>query len=344
MPKRREDGRICKTMTDPRTGKRVYFYGATEREVNRKIMEYQTKVEDGRTFREVAEEWWEETEPGLSPNTVHGYIVACRRAVDALGSRPIKAITVHDLQLYINRLGARRYAHKTVANHLLIVREIMKHGIGLGEISSNPARDVSIPGGLAEEKRKAATPEEEEIIKTWTDAWLLPFVVLYTGLRLGEVLGLMGKDIDRDRRIIHVRRSVYWDGSKPRIKSPKTDAGTRDVPILKPLMGVLPNIADDEYLFPSARDPKAPMGRCLYNLRFDAFRKEYGVKSTLHQIRHSYATMLYECGVDAKTAQHLLGHAQISTTLDIYTEFRRDRVADLVDVLDEKIAKKIKEL
>lgn len=339
MAKRRADGLICKTMTDPRTGKRVYFYGKTEREVNRKIMEYQTKVTDGRTFKEVADEWWDITEPTLSPNSVHGYRVAHRRALEWLGKLSIKSITAWDVYVYINRIVEMRFAYKTVANHLMVVREVFAHGIIHRDVRSNPAREVSVPKGLPEEKRSAATPEEEEIIKKSADVWLLPFFVLYTGLRLGEALGITGADIDMERRIIHVRRSVYWDGSKPRTKEPKTEAGTRSVPILKPLMEKLPSIESDAYLFPSARDPKTPMGRYLYNDRYNKYREQTGIASTLHQIRHSYATILYECGIDAKTAQHLLGHAQISTTLDIYTDFRKEHVPDLAQIIDDKMIK-----
>lgn len=337
MATKREDGRICKTMTDPRTGKRVYFYGKNERDVNKKIMEYQSKVTEGRTFKEVADEWWEETETSISPNSVHGYRVAHRRAVEWFGKKPLRAITTWDVHVYVNSLAAQKFAHKTVSNHLVIVRDVFSHGFIHRDIESNPARGVAVPKGLSEEKRTAATPEEEDIIRQSIDVWLLPFFVLYTGLRLGEVLGITGADIDVERRVIYVRKSVYWDGSKPRLKETKTEAGTRTVPLLKPLMEVLPSISRDEYLFPSARDPKVPMGRYLYNSRYNHYREQTGINSTLHQIRHSYATILYECGVDAKTAQHLLGHAQISTTLDIYTDFREVRMHDLADIIDKKM-------
>ena len=54
----RADGRYCKTVTDER-GKRIYFYGSSEREINKKILEYTEKKQNGRTFSELADEWWE---------------------------------------------------------------------------------------------------------------------------------------------------------------------------------------------------------------------------------------------------------------------------------------------
>ncbi|MBO7273259.1 MAG: site-specific integrase [Clostridia bacterium] len=337
MAKKRADGRVCKTMTDHRTGKRVYFYGKTEREVNRKILEYQSKVEDGRTFKEVADEWWEEAEPALSPNSVSGYRVAYRRAVEEFGDDSIKDITARDINRFIVRFAGKGFGKKTVSNQLLILNLICKHAVVYGDLDSNVARDVTVPKGLKTTKRGAAARSEEQIIKESAGDWLLPFFVLYTGLRLGEALAIMGADIDREKRTISVSKSVHWRGGVAAIKDPKTDAGIRTVPILKPLMDVLPTVSGDEYLFPSARDPRKPMSIRTFNTRYDAFRERHGIKCTMHQLRHSYATMLYECGIDAKTAQHLLGHAQISTTLDIYTDFRDDRATDVGDLIDAKL-------
>ena len=338
MPKRRADGRICKTMTDPRTGKRVYFYGETEREVNRKIMEYQGKVADGRTFREVADEWWEDTEPSLSPNSVKGYNIARKRAVEWFGDTPIGKLARKDLQQAINRFASLRYAKKTVSNQRLIICQIFKHAVAAGDVDHDISRDVILPKGLPQKKRTALTREEEQIVKSSADVWLLPFLVLYTGLRLGEALALTGADIDIDEKQIYVTKSVYFDhDSAGKVKSPKTEAGIRCVPILKPLEPLLPTLAKDEYLFPSGTDPKKPMGKAYYNKVIKRYRNKVGATFGIHQIRHSYATMLYELGIDAKTAQHLLGHAQLSTTMDIYTDFRSDRVKVAADTINAKL-------
>lgn len=337
MPKRREDGRICKTMTDPRTGKRVYFYGATEREVNRKIMEYQSKVEEGRTFREVAEEWWEDTEGTLSPNSVHTYRVAMHRAVEAFGEDHVKDITARDVHQMIARFAASGLARKTVSNQLMVIGLIFKHGIVQGDCDGNPARDVSIPKGLKTQKRSAVEASYEDVIKQSADVWLFPFLVLYTGLRKGEALALTGADIDMEKRVIRVSKSVYYESNKPHIKQPKTAAGIRVVPILDPLYEKLPRIAPDEYLFHAVTDVHSPMGWDLFRCRMIEFKRATGTEFSAHQLRHSFATILFEHGIDAKTAQHLLGHAQISTTMDIYTDFRERAEKEAAQKLRDKI-------
>ena len=80
MPlKKRADGRYVKKITDPRTGKAKSFYGKSEREIDRKIMAYNGQAEKGRTFTEVADEWWAETEPRLAVQSVRTLQLQLRR-------------------------------------------------------------------------------------------------------------------------------------------------------------------------------------------------------------------------------------------------------------------------
>ena len=340
--KRRSDGRLVKTVTDPKTGRRVYFYGQTEREINRKILEYTEQQRYGRSFGDVADAWWEQTMEILSPNSIHTYRVARDRAVEEFGRSRINTITTRDIQLYITRFagtGETLRARKTVSNQLMVISQIFKFAICEGDCELNPAQSVTIPRGLKTTKRTAAASSDEEMIKKSPDVWLFPYFILYTGLRKGEALALTGADIDLENRTIQISKSVYFESNKPHIKPPKTDAGYRTVPILDPLLPHLPKLADDEYLFSAVSDPKKPMGYDLFKTRMDQFHKKTGTTFGAHQLRHSFATILFECGIDAKTAQHLLGHAQISTTMDIYTDFRRAAEIEAAQKINEQLSK-----
>jgi integrase len=341
---KRTDGRLVRTITDPRTGKRKYFYGETEREINRKIMEYTSMIEDGRTFETVADEWWSLTSRDLSPNSIHTYSVAYNRAREEFEGRSIRDITARDVQLFIVRFagkGDTARARKTVANQLMVIGLIFKHGIVEGDCDTNPAQSVSIPKHLKTSKRTAASKDDENVIKETPDVWLFPYFILYTGLRKGEALALTGADINLEERTISVNKSVYFKSNKPMIKSPKTEAGYRVVPILDPLLPYIPKLKPNEYLFSSVQDPEKPMGYALFNVRMKQYHKKTGTTFGAHQLRHSFATILFECGIDAKTAQHLLGHAQISTTMDIYTDFRKEAEQETAKRLNRRISEKL---
>lgn len=341
--KRREDGRMVKSITDPRTGKRLYFYGKSEREINRKIFEYREQAEVGRAFAEVADEWWGEAAERLSPNSIHTYKVAMGRAVDEFGEEPIKTITARDIQLFIKRFSGgdgKPLSRKTVSNQLMVINAVFKHSIVAGDCENNPAQSVTLPKTLKNGKRSAATTNDEEIIKKNIDLWLFPYFVLYTGMRKGEALAITGADIDIEERTISITKSIYFESDVPHVKEPKTEAGKRIVPILDPLLPYLPKLKKDEYLFSAATDPKKPMGYGLFRLRMHKYHEKTGTTFGAHQLRHSYATILFECGVDPKTAQHLLGHAQISTTMDIYTDFREKSAKNIALEISKKIAQK----
>lgn len=339
--KRREDGRLVKAIVHPRTGKRIYFYGKSEREINRKILEFTEQNSAGRLFSEVASEWWSDTSERLSPNSVHTYKVAKERAVAEFGDIPMKKITARDIQLFIKRFsgsGDTQKARKTVCNQLMVINSVFKHAIVEGDCDDNPAQSVTIPRNLKTAKRSSADKSEEQIIKENVDLWLLPYFLLYTGMRKGEALAITGADIDIEERTISITKSVYFESDVPHIKEPKTAAGRRIVPILDPLMPYIPHLAKDEYLFPAATNPKKPMGYGLFRLYMKKFHEETGTTFGAHQLRHSYATILFECGVDPKTAQHLLGHSQISTTMDIYTDFRDKSAKTIAEQISEKLS------
>ena len=118
----RPDGLYEKKVTI--NGKRVAFRGKTEREIVQKMVAYQQKAESGPSFEEMADEWWAYKESRLSPNTVNGYRVAKRRAVDRFGNTPIKDITTTQVRAWLDWLGNRGYARKTVANHLIVITEV----------------------------------------------------------------------------------------------------------------------------------------------------------------------------------------------------------------------------
>jgi integrase len=333
----RADGRLCKAIVDPRTHKRVYFYGKTEREINKKIMLYTQKAQIGRSFSEIADEWWEEAEPKLALQSIRSYKLAMSRAVTFFGDTPSKNITAKDIQKYLTALAKQGYSQKVVSNHRMVVNRILDYAVMEGDIELNPCASVKTPTDLPKSTREAASRSDEQIIKDNVDLWLFPFVALMTGMRKGEILALKWKDIDFEKNYIYVTKSVAHDGDKPVVKTPKTEAGNRIVPLLLPLRNeLIKHIGKpDEYII--SDDGKTPLSNRRFISIFDNYRKATGITATAHQLRHSFATIAFEADLDPKSVQEILGHKQLSTTMDIYTQFREKKLAAAAEILNQSL-------
>lgn len=331
------EGYVTKTFVDPRTGKRKYFYGKTEREVDKKIFAFKESVEEGRTFAEVAEEWWTDTLERIEYQTQKGYKPALRRALDKFGERPIKEIKPREISKFLNSLK-NKFAAKTLATQRMVISLIMDTAIMDGDIDSNPCAAVKVPKG-ERNVREAASPEDEAKIKAAKDAWLFPFFALMSGMRKGEILALQWKDIDFDANLISVTKSVEFIENAPRLKGTKTEAGVRFVPLLDALKERLlmeKNRGADLFIF-SDTDGKTPLTFRRYDTLYKRYREEVGITCTAHQLRHSFATVAFEAGVPLKSVQEILGHRQLSTTMDIYTSFRKKALLFATDILNEKM-------
>ena len=160
-------------------------------------------------------------------------------------------------------------------------------------------------------------------------------LVLATGLRRGEACGLKWSDINWCKRTIHVQRGVVKLSHQESItKGPKPTSGDRMVYLSKEMCQLLKawrkecewnrqqtaneTVSEDDYLF---RQPNGkPMNPSTFTFRFKKILKQNGLPTdlNLHSLRHTNASLLIAQGVDVRTVASLLGHAQASTTLDIY--------------------------
>lgn len=329
---KRADGRYQRSITD-KNGKRIYFYGTSEREVNRKILEYQESQDKGRTFKHLANEWWEDAKTNLAYQTVRGYTSSYERALDEFGSYSITDIQPKDVQLMFKRMALQDYAQKTIANQRIVLNQIFNYAIIEGEIQYNPCSSVKIPKGCKKTVREAASTTDEEKILTSDHEWLFPLFALLSGLRKGELLALTWDDIDFENNTISVNKSIEYRGNIPCLKPPKTESGTRVVPLLQVLSNRLKK-GNKGYVF-SEDGGKTPYRKKRYDLLWRDYCRDVGIECTAHQLRHSYATIAVEENVNPKDLQNALGHSDITTTMNIYAEARKksiDKVADILNV------------
>jgi integrase len=330
--KRRSDGRYQKRITLPNgRSKTLYSTAANERlaqkDFTEQIMKLEHKSQISLQFAAVAEAWREEAFPKLTNNSLKLYKVGFREALEYFGSKPIADIKPIEVQRYVDYLQMRGYAPKTIRGRLLVVSLVFKFGALTGYIEVDPTSRIKLPTAVAKVKREAATTVDEQRIIAAKDLPLgaLALFFLMTGCRRGEAMALTPQDINLNTKTVSVTKTVEWIGNVAQIKpTPKTEAGIRDIPLSDSLIKIIKPLMSQKYLFPGYDG--TVMKNAAFTRAWTRYRKESGVDCTPHQLRHSYATMLFDAGIDVKTAQRWLGHKDIKTTLDVYTHISDSRI------------------
>ena len=321
--KKRKDGYY--TVSRTIDGERKFFYGHSKQEAMRKASEFIEETERERTlFSSIAAKWKEDHFPTLAWNTLKQYKPAYERAVAEFGEEDITEITPGDIAAYIKEFAKGR-ADKTVRTQLMVISLIFRYAINFCGINiPNPARDITVPKHLKKDKILPPSSDDIARIKAAVDEpfGLFFYMAIYTGLRKGELLALEWKDISKKDRTITVSKSLYHVNNKPQVKTPKTERGSRTVPIVDALLPYLKKKRG--LVFPNSQGKY--MTETQYQKALEDYRRASGVQCTAHQLRHLYATMLYENNIPVMDAMYLLGHSQAQTTQDVYTAIRESHV------------------
>lgn len=364
----RKDGRYQGYYRDG-DGKIHYVCDRDPEKLFLKIQEKE-KPHDGPLMFETILDHWERTfYENLPEGTRASYQASKNRARDWFGDWPVLDIYSHDVNTKLELLKAQKKAKSTINIQRVVLRSIFHEAIihpDYGKIIRiNPVAEVKLPKGLPKpQKRRSPTDEAIQQIQDMAmDVTFGDFALFLmgTGMRRGEALAVQWRDIDFDSGFIYVSKSVSLRGSRGVISEPKTESGIRRVPILDPVLKVLnkPKRAkESDYVF-HGEDPSLPMANSCYQRRWKHYCKDMGFvvdtpeervskqkkkyivhhyKNTLtaHILRHGYATMLYEAGIDEKKAAALMGHADEEMLHRVYEDLKEARKSEAADYLKEK--------
>jgi len=388
----RKDGRIAVQVYIGREddGKRKYktAYGRTQKEADSNANEIKFALRKGLdlmadkdTFREWGDYWHKlKSESGLSKSHVDGCKSIKKHWDNHLGDASITKIKTADLQLVISGFVEKNPNTKKPASQEFVKKmkeiasQIFRCAIENRVMEYNPADAIRVPITAPPQERRALTDKEQGWIISSRDdhkAKRAAMIMMYSGLRRGELIPLTWSDIDLDNHTIDINKAVEKISNKFVIKKGgKTDASIRTVDIPIRLVEYLKSEARDAILVCSNARGKAHTPSSwkrmwesylaelnLAHGDFSPFEKQAKSKFdpdgvpfvidriTPHWLRHTFATMLYFAGVDVLTAKEQLGHKDIKTTLEIYTHLDKkhkrkemnklDRYLD--DAKDEKL-------
>ena len=362
--RKRKDGRWegrYTAGTDPETGKQIFknVLGKTQAEVKEKLkkaLEQKQKIDFMRTGKYTVAQWMDEWFENVckikvrpsSHQTYRGYID--HHVAPNIGKIPLEKLSTMDLQkLYrklmnkgrVERIEAKRQpkglSAKTVRNINQVISSAMDFAVAQKIIPENPCKAVALP--KVEHKEMQTIPAEQlqaflQEAKA-TGVYEMYYIELATGLRRGELLGLKWTDIDWNNGIIKVRRQVARvDGQI--VEAPlKTKNSYRTVTISQPAIEVLKQQKEktnDEYVFPSLNG--GPISPDSVNNMLKRVLARAGIpKVRFHDLRHTFATIALQNGVDIKTVSGMLGHFSAGFTLDTYAHVTTSAQKEAADTM-----------
>ena len=340
--------RYATTLTTP-TGERIYVSGRTKEELEKKKSQIRSDVRLGytepfqtATFREYARLWLRvyKSPPKIreSSFSIVQYNTE-RYVIGFFGDSRLQDITPLQIQFFLRSIS---HLSKSVQTKCLgIVKSIFETAVDNHLISSSPVSRKDRPAGAATEEKQVLTNEQaKQLIDhvAGTRAYLFCLIALSTGMRRGEILGLMWKDVDLEHRVIHVRHNKAFLINKndaPVTDLLKTDCSRRELPIGDLLYEALKKeaaVSRSLYVLHMKNGESLTKGsfRALWeqvNPRPKAGAGEadpgLGFSVHPHLLRHTYCTQCIEGGMDIKTVQYLMGHATPEMTLRVYSHYRR---------------------
>lgn len=357
---RSQDGRYLfhYTGTD---GKRKTIYGKTLSELREKEKKVLRDVSDGidgqqadrLTLNQLFDQYLQIRSADARPSTVTNYSIMWNSRVrDGLGRMKISSIKPSHIEALYAEMTTQGLAKNTIKLISALLKATLEMAVKNDIIRKNPAVGIKCSGAV--KKREALTADQQERLLNFVKINCVfkdkyPFLVtaLGTGLRVGELTGLVWENVDLKNNLLHVDHQLQYrkcsddEGTTFRITKLKTDAGKRDIPLspavrmalteqrkLSLARGTLNTATVDGttgFIFTSRNGQ--PLATNSVNSFLKNVIEQYNKMEpseplphvSAHVLRHTACTRLVESGIDLKIVQAIMGHSSVSLTLGVYT-------------------------
>ena len=362
--RKRADGRWegrykVDTLTDAKT-KYHSVYGKTYKEVKDKIrlitsqpaLLNEKKQQQPILIKEIITQWLNSSKSIHKGATEvrYEYLIE-KHIIPELGDVPLSSVTSSMLTSFMNRKLEQGSLNGKEALSPAYVRSIMSVTLSILQFAVNEGLCQPLNINLQKpsiDKRELEVLSvfdqnrlESALLNNINETKLGILISLNTGLRIGEVCALSWNDIDFENQIFHIRSTVArvkstdsGVNSKLIIDRPKTKSSLRDIPIPSKLLTILISMkkqSKGKYVVSAENSFVSPR---TYEYRYHKILDEYNIPSVnYHTLRHTFATRCIEVGVDVKTLSEILGHANVSITLNTYVhssmELKRQQLEKL---------------
>lgn len=305
-----------------------------------------------KTIREIAAAWKEYKRPYVKQSTMAAYVLILENHIlptfgedNSLPEQSVQAFVLHKIESGLST--------KSVKDILIVLKMVMKFGVKKEwmtyyewDIKYPPSSENKVLDVLSVTNHRKIL---NHIQSHFTFMGLGIYISLSTGLRIGEICALKWSDINVTDGILTVNRTIeriyIIEGEKKHtelvINTPKTKNFCREIPMNKELLGMLKPLKkvvnDDYYILTNDERPIEP--RTYRNYYKRLMEKLDIPKLKYHGLRHSFATRCIEVGCDYKTVSVLLGHSNISTTLNLYVHPNMEQKKRCIDKVFKSLVK-----
>ncbi|MBS5800063.1 MAG: site-specific integrase [Clostridiales bacterium] len=336
------------------------IYGRTKKEVKEKIRAFTTDLDNyGKPLDNTSitlSEWtykhlFTNIQPTVVPGTFERYMSIYNTHIKAsvIGDMKVKDIQQMHLQHYFNE--KKSLSKSSLKKIYELLNKSFKFAISNNLIRLNPIESVKLPSSEVKTKEtEILTLDEQKAYMKVLEhhkQGILYLTALYTGMRIGEVLALKWHHIDFDNATISVcetirRVRVYEnDGaseSKLITKSPKTQKGYREIPIPKPLLlelkkHKLSSYKSNDKLVFCTKTGTPLQYTYVWKTHRTLCKKACIRPTTIHALRHTFASRSIEAGIDVKTVSELLGHTDTQITWNTYVHSTNDSKKAAADTM-----------
>lgn len=242
-----------------------------------------------------------------------------------------------DIQRYFNTVKSENgepLAKSTLDKQKMILKSIFEAAIDNDLCYKNPVKNIKYQRVSETAEKHVYTKKQAKIVLDYArkNGLIDIVIMLETGIRRSELLGLQWSDIDFEKNTMHIQRAVTQTKGAIIIDKPKTETSDRIIPLSKAFSDRLRDFITDDLYVIGTNTPKSP---ATYAKQFKRIMDKINADTkcpilTPHELRHTFGTLLREQGVDIYTIQRVMGHSDISVTASIY-------VHNDIDVLRDKL-------
>ena len=279
----------------------------------------------------------------IKPSTVAFYEYMAKPITEYFGSAILQEIGPIEIQKYLIYLRTEHktkrgqpLSPKTLRHQYVALSSIFNYAEKQGMIAANPMEKLDAP---KKDKKPVEALTQEQAAQFFQ---LLPscpldfrcvlYLLITTGIRRGECMGLKWRDIDEQTSSVRIERNIsYTPASGVIVNTPKTANSVQTIPVIPSVLQLLlilkqetqrnnpRTVLENAFLFPSEKDIFAPRDPNSVTRRVKRFMKKNGLPDlSPHDLRHTFSTLALQNGVDIKTVSGMLGHYSAGFTLDTY--------------------------